>query len=362
MNWQELLTERQNRLQLITSTHTTAADLVKWFGAIQAQDHGQALWNIGSKINHTKSQVDAAIASGTIIRTWSLRGTLQFHAAEEVSAYLHLVAPKFIRSIASRYRDLNLDEPLLNKCIKLFEKALHKNHQLTREAMQQVLMQHQIDASGLRLAHILQYAAMKQSICFGPRKNNEYTFELLSEKTTVHPGIDREQQLLKLLNSYFQSHAPASLLDFLWWSGLTLQEVKPLLNSNDFAFTAISVDGHAYYVPNAQTVFTSTKNKVFLLAGFDDFLLAYRDRSRLVDEPYTPLVFTKNGLFNPALLINGKIAGVWKRTFKKNTVVIQVQTFRKLTTPEHKELLHQLELYKQFSEQKELTYTITVIN
>lgn len=51
--------------------------IVFHFGAMQAQNYGQSLWAVGSRMTTPSEQaVKQAIDNGEIIRTWLLRGTI----------------------------------------------------------------------------------------------------------------------------------------------------------------------------------------------------------------------------------------------------------------------------------------------
>lgn len=60
-------------------------EVVREMGALQAQDYQQALWAVGLRMTApTLASVEQAIASGKIVLTWPIRGTLHFVAAEHV--------------------------------------------------------------------------------------------------------------------------------------------------------------------------------------------------------------------------------------------------------------------------------------
>ncbi len=80
------IAQRRLRAQRLTGPGFAApADVVRWFGAVQAQDYYGALWAVGQRCaNATEASVEQAIADRAIVRTWPLRGTLHFVAAEDV--------------------------------------------------------------------------------------------------------------------------------------------------------------------------------------------------------------------------------------------------------------------------------------
>src|SRR5919197_664524 len=86
------------------------SDVVRWLGAIQAQDYLGSLWAIGLRMqNATQKFIEGAIANRTIIRTWPMRRTLHFVAAEDVRWMLELLTP---RAIANGTRRLQQEYEL----------------------------------------------------------------------------------------------------------------------------------------------------------------------------------------------------------------------------------------------------------
>ena len=68
---------------------TTPAEVVRWFGAVQAQDYRGALWAVGQRLpSATEADVEHAVASRAIVRTWPLRRTLHFVAATDAVSSL----------------------------------------------------------------------------------------------------------------------------------------------------------------------------------------------------------------------------------------------------------------------------------
>jgi hypothetical protein len=135
-------------------------EVVRWMGAMQAQDYQQALWAVGLRMRApTLAGVEAAIESGKIILTWPLRGTLHFAAAENVRWKLELLSPRRVAADQTRRRQLELDEPTLERCARLFCEALAGGQRLSRAALMRLLEGAQINPTGQRGYHILWYLA-----------------------------------------------------------------------------------------------------------------------------------------------------------------------------------------------------------
>ena len=88
------------------------ADVVRRLGALQAQDYGQSLWAIGSRLRAgTAEGVERAIEQRQIVRTWLMRGTIHFAPPEDVRWLLALVVPRLEAAEARRCAQLGLRRP-----------------------------------------------------------------------------------------------------------------------------------------------------------------------------------------------------------------------------------------------------------
>src|SRR5690242_21807022 len=107
----EIAQLRVHNQHLATADFEKPGDVVRWFGAVQAQDYLGALWAVGLRMcNAVASDIEQAMADGVIIRTHPMRGTWHFVAAEDIHWLLRLMAPGRIASNALWYRRLELDE------------------------------------------------------------------------------------------------------------------------------------------------------------------------------------------------------------------------------------------------------------
>src|SRR5215208_2528331 len=120
-------------------TFDDPADVVRWFGAVQAQDYLGALWALGLRSKDaTEASVETAIARKAIIRTWPMRGTLHFVAAEDARWMLPLLTPRVIAGTASRFRGLGLDAAVFARSARVTEKALAGGKPVRRDALYEI--------------------------------------------------------------------------------------------------------------------------------------------------------------------------------------------------------------------------------
>src|SRR6266498_4485562 len=117
MTMTDLLKYRLHNQQIALHAFEKPEDVVRWLGAVQAQDYLNSLWAIGLRLkNANESNIEKAIADKTIVRTWPMRGTLHFVAPEDIHWMLKLLTPRIIARAAT-----NTNKPAL--MIKFLQKA-----------------------------------------------------------------------------------------------------------------------------------------------------------------------------------------------------------------------------------------------
>ena len=221
MTGSDIAQRRLGNQSIAPAASLTPGEVVKRLGAVQAQDYLGALWALGLRMQRAvEADIEQAIANREIIRTWPMRGTLHFVAAEDVRWMLALLTPRILARAARRHQQLALDEATFARSETLFTNALENGRSLTRNQMMDVLEQAGISTKGQRGYHILGWAAQNGLICFGPRQGKQHTFVLLDEWLPSGKSLSREEALAELAHRYFTGHGPATIQDFIWWSGL----------------------------------------------------------------------------------------------------------------------------------------------
>lgn len=336
------------------STCQSPAEVVSWLGAMQGQDYPGSKWAIGLRMSDTtESDIDKAIEEGSIIRTYALRGTLHFVAATDIRWILSLVGPRALAAAAGYYRKNELDDTVLKKTAAVIKRTLKGGKQLTKEEIMEVLEKNSIDTSGLRSNLILSHAALTQVICFGPRRGKQLTFMLLDELVPPAKAVSRETALKELAIRYFQSHGPATIKDFVWWSGLNGTDAKAALTLTGNTFREISIDGETYWLPQNMPDVKDIPAGTWLLPGFDEFLLGYTNRSAVVTpHHFNSIVTVGNGIFSPTIVTKDHVSGCWKRTIKKDKALIELQPFTAYNKTQIAAISKAMKGYEKFMEIK----------
>jgi len=247
MNSSEIVQQRLHNQRLTSSEFKKPVEVVKWLGAVQAQDFHGAKWAIAQRMRDTTNTVvEEAYNKGRIVRTHIMRPTRHFVAPDDIRWLLELTAPRVNIGCGSNYRKLELDERILRKCNKALARALHATQHLTR-------------------------AALRESL-----------------DGRVH------------------------------WS--TLSRLPA---------------GRSLQLAN-------------LLPAFDEYLVAYRDRKAVFEGPDGKMLNTVNGIFAPTIIIDGKLAGSWKPAKDNRSVMIDLNPFRPLNSPERLAVVKAASRYASF--------------
>lgn len=319
------------------------ADVVRWLGAVQAQDYAGAKWAIGLRAKGlTDADVDHAFDGGTILRTHILRPTWHFVTPADIGWMLALTAPRVHAANAHTYREYELDVSVFRRSRRVLERALRGGKERTRAELATVLRREGIAAEGIRLAALMIDAELEGVIVSGPRKGKQFTYALLEERAPRVRRLPREEALAELTKRYFSSHGPATLRDYAWWSGLTVGDAKAGIASVEPELDEEVVDGRTYWFVGSRAPAPSTSPLVHLLPNYDEYLIAYKDRGP---------VFGASGrdVFAHFFVIDGRLAGSWRRTLKKDSVLVDVVPYRHLSREETRSLTSAAERYGRFN-------------
>ena len=314
-----LLVERLRNQKLVASSCRTAEAVVAHLGAVQSQDYTGAVWAVGMRApGLVDADVEASFTAGRILRTHVLRPTWHFVTPADIRWMLALTGPRVQTRMRTYDQALGLDAKLYAKARTLIERALEGGHFLTREELSAALRRGRIEATGQRLAHLVMHAELEGGICSGPRRGKQFTYALLAERAPRARQLGPEEALAELARRYFASHGPASLRDFVWWSGL---RVKDAATGAALAKADVLATGP----PRSRAAGAD-----YLLPNYDEYLIAYRDRDAVVDEPVRNLGFTSDREFPHQVVLEGRVAGSWRREMTATRATVTLKTYKPL--------------------------------
>jgi hypothetical protein len=308
MNSSDVVSQRLDNQKLSSSEFRQPVDVVRWLGAVQAQDFNAAKWALALRMHTaTDAEIEKAFNDGQILRTHVMRPTWHFVAPEDIRWLLQLTAPRVNVRSGPNYRKLELDSATFKRSNKVLTKALRGGKYLVRSALKKVLNEAGIVAGDtVRMAHILLRAELDGVVCSGPRLGKQFTYALLEERVPATKALSRDEALAKLTRRYFTSHGPATLQDFVWWSGLTAADARHGVELVDRHLRQELV----YLSPRAVKT-SKPKHSAHLLPAYDEYTVAYKDRQTIFDGKPS---LTTWDLLGPIVIVNGHVVGTWKNS------------------------------------------------
>lgn len=336
---------RLRNQRIAGKAHLRPEDVVAWLGAVQAQEYPGARWGLALRMKKgtTDAEIHRAVNEGRILRTHVMRPTWHFVTPDDLRWMLELTGPRVRRAMAHYGRREGLDSALVSRALAAFERALGNGQCLTRHELGERLARAGIAAKGVRLALLTICAELDGLICSGPYRGKQLTYALLAERAPRSRVLSRDESLAELTRRYFSSHGPATIRDFVWWSGLTTPDAKRGLDMN--RALRETVGGLTYFSIGRISSGSRRQTVVHMLPIYDEYLVAYRDR---VAVPYAASnVLSKTSrpvTFQHAIVVAGQVAGTWR----VRGVTVDVALLKRLTGPERRALADAVARYERF--------------
>ena len=312
---------RLTALGIAGGSDPTPVAAVRRLLALQGQDFPGALWSIGLRCGATVTEVEAAFASGELVRSWPFRSTLHVVAAEDVRWMVALTGDRELRAAAGRHRQLGLEASDFDRAERIARDVLADGGRLERRELLTSLAAGGYDISGQRGAHLLGRLAQSGVAVLAGKD----TWTLLDDHVREPRRLDRDAALREIARRYLHARGPATDRDLAWWTGLTLGDVREGLAAVDDEFERLEVGGVVYRMAPG---LVEAAAGVHALPGFDEYLLGYTDRSApLAGRPLSDVVPGSNGMFLSTIVANGEIVATWKRTVRPAGVDVAVAPF-----------------------------------
>jgi hypothetical protein len=325
----------------------TPEEVVGWLGAVQSQEYAGAKWSLALRMQDPQDDaIERAYNEGTILRTHVLRPTWHFVPAADIRWMLELTAPRILAQSGHRSRQLELDAAQYALSNEIIARALQGGLYLTRPELGGALAEAGIPAAdGSRLGHIVMHAELEAVICSGPRRGKQMTYALLDERAPHARSLPREEALAELTRRYFTGHGPATVRDFVWWSGLTMADARAGLAMCDTHLTREEIDGSAYWFSATSQPVAKPYERANLLPTFDEFLVGYAGFGASRTEGWN---ISEVGAFAAMIVLRGRIVGSWRRTFKGRTIVMELTPFAPLAGAEYEAVTAAADRYGEF--------------
>jgi hypothetical protein len=336
---------------LVGSPFDSAVELVRHFGAVQSQDYAGAKWALGQRLRGvTEAALDRVFDSGAIVRTHVLRPTWHFVLPEDIGWMLELTGPRVSAGLASRRRELAIDADSIKVAKRALHRALEGGKSLTRTELADVAAGARQSPEGQRGMHLALAAELDGFIISGPRRGKQMTWALMEERVSGARRLSRDEALRELAVRYFTSHGPAQLQDYVWWSGLTQAMARRGVELAGKALTMRPVGGTEYWFDPQLDWRPAGARSVHLLPNFDEYSVAYRDRSALLhaDHPFRPELFAFSSILSNIVTVGGELRAAWRKTTTSRGLRIEIRPLRPPAAGERAGVARAVARYSRF--------------
>lgn len=270
-----------------------------------------------------------------LVKSWSVRGTMHVFAESDLPLFLHEGRTHFLRPQdtmeADEWITKERKQYFAEKILKLVGDGTGDRDALKAACLAAGLTAQEAQSVFDPWGGTLRALAEGGKLCY--RVQQKKTFRLCP----AFSPMPRPAAELEKARRYFAHFGPAAVRDAAYYFGVSQARVKAWMRQ--LPLTGMSVGGEQRYVlesgEGGQTNLPAVPGCVFL-AGFDQLLLGYqKQESPFLPPEYLREIFSPAGIVMPALLLNGRVAGRWKRNGKGT---VQVTRFRALTSCEEEDL------------------------
>jgi hypothetical protein len=322
------LAERRMLGQHLWGTPLASVDeVVRGFGAMQAQEFVPAKWSIAQRAaDVTEADVDAAFAAGRLLRTHVLRPTWHFVHADDIAWILCASAPRVHAANAYHYRQTGVDDDVARRSRAVFERVLGDGAQLTRKELAAELAGAGLPQTGVPLAYVIIRAELDGVLISGAMRGKQHTYALLDVRVPVRATPDREEALAELTRRYYAGHGPATVRDYCTWASLTVAEARQGLDIVGRDMVSETIDDRTYWSLAAEAGRMVRKRPpgvpvIDLLQDYDEYVIGYFESRDVILTPGGP-TDTLRARLRPVML-DGRLVGYWRHTLSASAVEIE---------------------------------------
>ena len=301
--------------QLIVPQFKSPTEVVSHMGAMQAQEYRMMRWAVEMRTkNPSHKAFKEAYDSGRIIRLHLMRGTWQLVTAEDYWWMIDLCAPKAI-AVTKGWMSSNkisIPEEELHRVRDILAQTAADLGSATKEDIIKALAEHNMQMDDHRLSYHIRMAELSGTLCSGDLLPTKATYALSTEKIGPRPAqIDRDEALMRFTRKYFQSHQPATLEDFVWWSGLNVNDCRKGIALLGDTIHNETWKGRDFYLTDNCRTRGFRTGKLLLIPPYDEYLIGYKSRDIVLPPEHRHRAHNNSGIFQPIIANDGIICGNW---------------------------------------------------
>lgn len=300
--------------QLIVPQFDNPTDVVSYMGAMQAQEYRMMRWAVAMRTRKPSLKAfKEAFDKGEIIRLHLMRGTWQLVSAHDYWSMINVFAPKAI-AVTKGWMSSNKisipDEELMRIRDILAQTAADLGS-VTKEDFVYALAERDIRMDDHRLSYHIRMAELSGILCSGDLLPHKATYALTANKVKQNEKMDRDEVLLNITYKYFQSRQPATLEDYVWWSGLNISDCRKGIALLGNHISMEKYKGREFYLTDNCRTRGFRKGNFLLIPPYDEYLISYKSRDIVLPSEHRHRAHNNSGIFQPIIAYDGIICGNW---------------------------------------------------
>ncbi|MFD1550157.1 winged helix DNA-binding domain-containing protein [Levilactobacillus fuyuanensis] len=327
MNQAELLAYRLYQQGLLTTSAELAASFFNIVG-IQAQNQRAAELNVALQTGITRPQLLKFYQEQGIVRSWAQRWTIHLMTSDD----LRLVVSARQNERLPKAYFLGVEEHV-RAAVTAIDQLLQQAGRLTRAAYTAHLQAaftwyaerpHNFDYA------VLQVLTAQGKLQMAPTTSGQDWLLLAPATPTL---LNQQVATTELIRRYLQGFGPATMADFVKWSGIKVSQVKPAWQTVLPELTPVTVGQEKFWTiaPISSGQLTAITDQLAHLtvvaAGFSSPMTGYRDKSWLVPEPIRQQLWSKNGILRAPIIANGVVVGKWTTQISQRQIAFAVESW-----------------------------------
>jgi hypothetical protein len=336
LSWQQALAWRMARHHLVR--RAAPQDIVRVAGDIcglHAQVMSSAELSLWARVDDLPRPAvgEALWTHRSLVKLWATRRTLHLLPADELSAWLAALgtlpggfggaSPADVNAITAA-----VGQALDGRTLSREELALEVGR-LTGSAEY---------ADWLRSSwgSALKAASLRGLLCFARSEGTRVRF---TSPASWLPGscdpLPPADGLRAVTRRFLHAYGPATAADLgRWWmEARSGRRVLPMLETLGDELVEIDVEGRPAWVLAADLPDLATAQPddvARLLPAFDPWVIGMARCEPMIDTRYVGRVYRRQGWVSPVILVNGRIAGVWRHKRTGRRLAVELEPFEPL--------------------------------
>ncbi|MEC3977602.1 winged helix DNA-binding domain-containing protein [Amycolatopsis sp. H20-H5] len=321
-----------DRQLLLRRANLTALEAIKHLAGLQAQAPFPPYYALHARLDGFRQDDLARLLLGReVVRIVLMRGTVHLVTAADALAWRPLVQVLMDRDLATNAQHSREIAGLDHTEVAQAARDLLAGRPHTGAGLGEELGRRWPDRAANSLTHVAR--GLLPLVQIPPRgvwgRSGQATY--VTAEDWLDAPLDPRPSPGNLMRRYLAAFGPATVRDAQAWSGLTrLGEVAERLRPELRTFRDES-GRELFDLPGAPRPGADTPAPPRLLGPFDQTLLSYADRTRVISDDHRKRVITQNGLVKGTVLLDGYVRGSWESQVRRKVATLRVTPFERFT-------------------------------